>query len=320
MKVDKDILYRFFAGEHTFQEADAIADWLEEDPKHKKEFDRVYKVFVLSQMVLNSGTVARMQVSREERKMRTIRICGYVAVAAAAVVAGVLMNYSIFTAPAERLIEETMLVSEAQPGQRTDVTLSDGTRVVLNSGSRMEYPAIFNKGERKVILDGEAMFDVRHDKKHPFIVETFAYDVKVLGTKFDVVACSSSNEFSTALIEGMVSVMDKSGTDKAILLPSQMVSLENGSLKLSTLDNADAHLWTDGIISVAGVPFDELVRRMERCYGVRIVMETESVPVVRYRRMKLRISDGIEFALNAIQREADFRWRYDDLTRTYYIY
>lgn len=321
MKIDSRILNRFFAGEHTSQEADAIADWIESDPRHKEEFDRAYKVFVLSQMALTSGTVARMQIQKADRKSRILRLTGYAASIAAAVLLGVFINYQLSTKPAEKLIEDTMLVSEAQPGQRSNVILSDGTEIILNSGSRVEYPAIFRDGERRITLDGEAMFDVKHDAEHPFIVETYAYDIKVLGTRFDVIANRETQEFSTALLEGKVSVMDKAGEDKAILLPSQMVSLEEGTLQVSTIRNVqEEHLWTEGVLSVAGVPFDRLMKKMERCYGVRIVIDKEEMPTVGYRRMKVRISEGIEFALNALQRETDFEWRYDDLTQTYHIY
>lgn len=76
-------------------------------------------------------------------------------------------------------------VIEAPAGQHVRISLNDGSEVDLNSGSRLIYPSIFSGKERRVKLVGEARFDVSHNEKQPFIVETFAYDVRVLGTDFN---------------------------------------------------------------------------------------------------------------------------------------
>lgn len=292
-----------------------IADWIESDPSNQEMFNRELRYHL---MLIEASAVPAERRSVSKPLMPRHRIA-LAAGMAAALLAGAFLMWTLVTKPlAEESSQLLSLMTEA--GQRATVTLPDGTTVELNSGTTLEYPAVFSGKERRVRVDGEAMFDVASDSRKPFFVETFAYDVKVLGTRFNVIAEEQTGEFSTALIEGKVSIVDKVGVERAILLPSQVASKENNVLRLCNQDDADAYLWTEGIISVAGVPFDALVRRMERCYGVKIVMEKEEMPQVRYRRMKLRISDGIEFALNAIQRESDFNWRYDDLTCTYYIY
>ncbi|EKC56861.1 protein containing FecR protein domain protein, partial [human gut metagenome] len=62
------------------------------------------------------------------------------------------------------------------------MTLADGTLVHLNAGTTLEYPVVFSRKDRRVKLTGEALFEVAHNAKHPFIVETFATDLQVLGT------------------------------------------------------------------------------------------------------------------------------------------
>ena len=310
--ITSEILARFFEGRTTSEENNAIADWIESDPANQETFNRELQFHL---MLMHMP--ASVQTPRQ--KPHRTRLALYVGLAAS-FVAGIILCWFLAVAP---LSDEAsrMVAFHTDPGQRASLTLSDGTSVELNSASTLEYPAVFARGERRVRVEGEAMFDVAKVADKPFYVETFAYDVRVLGTKFNIIADEQTGEFSTALLEGKVSVMDKAGIDRAILLPSQMVSLEEGALKLSTIRNIEEeHLWTEGILSVAGVPFDKLVQRMERCYGVNIVVEKDKMPSVRYRRMKVRISDGIEFALNAIQRESDFEWHYDDLTHTYYIY
>lgn len=84
---------------------------------------------------------------------------------------------------------------QAPNGQRLKLTLPDGTGVQLNSGSVIEYPSVFGKDVRRIRLSGEAMFDVTHNEEQPFVVETFASDIRVLGTRFNVVANENASDF-----------------------------------------------------------------------------------------------------------------------------
>ena len=319
MKMDSHVIDRFFLRETTPGENEELAAWIEADPAHREDFDRAYDLFVVSQVLLGGKTASDVR----KRPVRNIRrFWGYaatVAAVAAALVAGVFFGRNHYSRPLLKTIEGTTLVSETQPGLRTTVFLSDGTRVDLNSGSRITYPAIFHGGERRVRLEGEAMFDVTKDAEHPFIVETYVYDVKVLGTRFDVVADQGRSRFSTALLEGSVLIQDKEEREAARLQQNQMVRLEKGKLVLSQMENQDAYLWTDGIVSVTGVPFDELLSQLERAYGVDIVMRRETVPEIHYAYLKFRISDGIEHALGILRRRCDFTYSYDEATGVYYI-
>lgn len=318
MNIDQDLFFKFFSREASVEETDALTAWLDEDPSRQEEFNKAYEMFMISQVVafadLDSKPATGVKAVRKRRWLT------YVASAAASVVIGMFINNYFFTRPIVETLDSTVLVSEAQPGQRTSVTLSDGTVVELNSNSRIEYPAIFHKGDRRVRLEGEAMFDVAPDREHPFVVETFAYDVKVLGTKFDVIADSKEKEFSTALLNGEVSIQDKSAKPLVTLRPNMMASMHEGRLVCSRLSDTDAYLWTDGVISAVGIPFDKLMRRFERCYGVNIDIASATLPEVRYVYFKVRISDGIDHALRLLQDGSDFNYRYEEETNTYIIY
>lgn len=317
MNINKDLLFRFFSRETTPQEADCITAWLKEDKEHEDEFNKSYELFVISQVMACADV--QKHTGRKNRR-RVLRWLPYVASVAVAVMLGMFINNALFTVPAIEKIDSTILVSEAQPGQRTKVILSDGTMVELNSGSRIEYPAIFHKGERRIRLEGEAMFDVAHDEDHPFIVETFAYDVKVLGTKFDVIADSQKKEFTTALLEGKVDIQDKSERSLVVLRPNMVATLHDGHLICSCITDHDAYLWTDGVISATGMTFCGLMDRFERCYGVNIEIASDELPEVRYVYFKLRISDGIDHALKMLQAASDFDYKYNEDTNTYIIY
>mgnify|MGYP000004802238 CR=1 FL=1 len=80
--------------------------------------------------------------------------------------------------------------------------LSDGTKVWLNSRTKIEYPAVFADKERRIKLDGEAYFQVAQNIHKPFIVQTPKGNVEVLGTQFNVESYSDDSTFATALMEG----------------------------------------------------------------------------------------------------------------------
>ena len=97
-------------------------------------------------------------------------------------------------------------------GKRTQITLSEGTKVWLNSGSKLVYPALFSGNRREVYIEGEAVFDVTHMQDKPFVVSTKGYDIKVLGTVFNVSAYSDDNFSRTVLEQGKIELIYRGTT------------------------------------------------------------------------------------------------------------
>lgn len=205
-------------------------------------------------------------------------------------------------------------------GQRINLTLQDGTSVWLNSGAEIEYPALFAGDTRQVRLKGTALFDVSHDAGHPFVVETYACRVEVLGTRFNVNADEQHGIFSTALLRGSVRVTPHDAPQPQVTLrPNEKVSLHDGRLTLGRADDPNEYLWTEGLISVSGCSFEELLHRLEHCYGVRFDVRLKEMP--QFEAVgKIRISDGIEHALDILQRNCDFEYAYDSQTNEITIY
>ena len=188
-------------------------------------------------------------------------------------------------------------------GERISMTLTDGTTVWLNSGTTLEYPAVFARGERRVKVTGEAMCDVR-----------------VLGTKFNVEANEEKGIFSADLLRGKVQVCNRTDrSDRITMEPNQTVHLENGKLQLHAQENADKLLWTDGILCITGMTFEEVMAKFERCYDINVEILRDDLPQIEFQRCKLRISEGIDHALAVLQHAADFRYERDITTNTLYI-
>lgn len=311
IEISDTLLFKFFLGETTNDETDRIAAWLEANPEeHQKYMNEVHEQFIMSIMsepdlVPESDTRLwyRLTHSRPVR-----RALGFAA--ALLVVAGV--SYLFYSSRMERLARIPTTI-EAPAGQHIRIALSDGTTVELNSRSRITYPALFTGKERRVHLEGEAMFDVEHDAGHPFIVETYACDVEVRGTRFNVLAESGLREFSTALFEGRVAVRNKMNDEQILMDPNTVVRLKDGHLHLSDLENHDNYLWTDGIISFGGDDFGQIIDKLRRYFDVNIEIQRNTLPEIKYKRLKVRTSEGVEHILRILQRSSDFTYEYNDL-------
>lgn len=113
-------------------------------------------------------------------------------------------------------------------GKRARIELSDGTRLVVNSQSKVVYPRRFKGDIRKIYTQGEVFLEVAHDKKHPFIVESEDFKLRVLGTKFNISNYRGSAT-NIVLVEGSVEVTDKN-EKKAQLAPHDLLNIADGSI------------------------------------------------------------------------------------------
>ena len=312
MKITEDILIRFLKCETTQDEEVAILDWLDADPENIKTLNSID--FQFNAAILHSETKAEPA----KKKSFLHRLIAY---SAAAVIAAVIaVGNGMYQVKKTRSEMESLMTSISVPaGQRICMTLQDGSRVWLNSGSTMEYPNIFREDCRTVKLSGEAFFDVTTDKERPFLIETFACNVEVLGTKFNIEANAVDSEFSTALLEGSVRLTENSTGSPMILKPGEKAELIQGRLRRSRITNPDEYLWTDGIISLQCDSFSELLKRLEKAYDVRFVVKLPNDPVVHCKG-KIRVSDGIEHAMEILRMGTDFEYEINHSSNEIYIH
>lgn len=158
-------------------------------------------------------------------------------------------------------------------GKTSEILLPDGTKVFLNSGSRLDYPDQFSGNTRKVMLVGEAYFEVKHDAKHPFLVQVNDLNIKDLGTRFNVSAYSADGSVETVLAEGKLSIkQNNSGLfDRATELePGQMASFDRQSSQITVknVDVRDYILWTQGMMKFESVDMSRIVKKLERFYNI----------------------------------------------------
>ena len=314
--MEKETLYRFFRGEASPDEERRVMEWLDADAQSRRTFDRERALFTALQLF--APIPAAKPAARSVVRGRIRRLAGYAVRLAAVIVLALGIGWGV-TSYHERNWAALTNRIVVPAGQRINLTLQDGTSVWLNSGAEFEYPALFAGSTREVRLKGTALFDVTHDEQHPFVVETYACRVEVLGTRFNVSADESNGEFSTSLFQGKVRVMSRSDRQQVTLRPNEKVSLQDGLLMVEAADDPNDYLWAEGQISVSGCTFGEILERFESCYGVRFDVRLSRMPRIEAIG-KIRISDGIEHALGILQRGCDFRYDYDAQTNVITIY
>jgi ferric-dicitrate binding protein FerR (iron transport regulator) len=171
-------------------------------------------------------------------------------------------------------LDNTYAEIRASEGSRVQFTLPDGSVGFLNGGSKLKYPVNFS-GNRNVSLIGEGYFEVAKDKKHPFTVQTKFADIQVFGTKFDVCAYESDYDVFTTLEEGSVKVFNKTEKTYSMLDPGQQNVISKSSGKMQNISvNTDLYTsWKDDMLKFNNSPFDEVVKKIERWYGVKVILD-----------------------------------------------
>ncbi|MFV8465058.1 FecR family protein [Flavobacterium sp. LB1P62] len=201
-------------------------------------------------------------------------------------------------------------------GKTFNVKLSDGTVVYLNSGTVLKYPVKFIKGmNREVFLDGEAYFDVRKDKLHPFIVNANAMNVKVLGTKFNVSSYKEDTEISTVLVEGSVSLSNDEKPNKKALLTPGYKGVWNKSSTGISLEKVDTKLYTDwmnGEVVFRKSTFNEIIKKLERSYNVTIQNNNRELDAVKINASFNKNIETIEEVISSLSKIQPFTYEIND--------
>lgn len=311
--MEKETLYRLFGNSASKAEKEAVKHWLEEAPAHHQQLLKERAFYDALMLVDEKKMAAAHRPAYNFRKLaqQTMKW-------AAVLLVAFISSYVFFNARQTAYDEATNTIS-VPAGQRVNLSLSDGTKVCLNAGSTFTYPALFAGNTRRVKLDGEAYFEVSANKENPFIVHTDVCDVEVLGTKFNVDASNKEKTFSAALMEGKVKVKNNILPSNVIYLsPNNKVTLSDGTLQVSNISDYDVYRWKEGLICFTNLNFVDLMKRIEKYYGIDLVVENPSLAKHSFSGT-FRIPDGIENLLRVLQKDVRFRYTRSEDGNVIYI-
>lgn len=311
--MEKTTLYKFFAGSASRAEKETVKAWLDENPDNRQRLleERAFYDAIMLADEKQMAAVRRPTITFRSLARLTMKW-------AAVILATFISTYFFFNARQDTFDIGTNTIT-VPPGQRVNLSLSDGTKVYLNAGSTFTYPSLFADNTRKVKLDGEAFFEVSPDKERPFVVHTQVCDVEVLGTKFNVDAYDKEKNFSAALMEGRIKVRNNNRPTHIVdLYPDQKVTLSGENLAVSHIADYDIYRWKDGLICFKDLNFIHLMKRIEKYYGIELVIENPSLSKHSFSGT-FRISDGIENLLRVLQKDVDYRYTRSEDGDTIYI-
>lgn len=172
------------------------------------------------------------------------------------------------------------LVVHADRGERSGVTLPDGTQVKLNAESSLSYTHDFGRELRQVNLEGEAYFEVTRNEDKPFVVHTKYLDIEVLGTSFNVYSYERENVMEMALISGRIKIQTCSEPSRVVYLKPNEKALfnkESGIITVEKTDNRFETAWLRGDLVFRSTTLSDVLAKLERRYGVNIHLNDSSL-------------------------------------------
>lgn len=183
-------------------------------------------------------------------------------------------------------------------GKRSRLTLSDGTTLHVNSGTRVVYPNRFTGDAREIYVNGEVFLDVTHNEKQPFIVRTSDIAVRVMGTRFNVQAYEEDAGTQVVLASGAVQITSNENSGKIDLIPSQMYDYKAGQASVMRVDVDKYISWVQGILYAEDERLDILMTKLSRYYGEEILFDERLVG--QKCTGKVDLKDDLEEVLNGL--------------------
>lgn len=169
---------------------------------------------------------------------------------------------------------------EVPRGGECQVVLDDGTKVWLNADSRLTYPVAFSAKERKVVLTGEAYFEVKKDTV-PFVVSTETGEIRVLGTSFGTSVYEGEISYTT-LVSGKVNFIAKDGKSEMLSPGEQVRVFASGQIEKRTVDVGEYVGWRHGLFIFKNKPLPEIMTMLERWYDVKVILQDENLKQLKF--------------------------------------
>ncbi|MBN1791394.1 MAG: FecR family protein [Bacteroidales bacterium] len=360
MKTNKDLtkidelLVSYLAGSADATERENVLTWIGSSPENKQYFEELRDVYISSKLSQSDSqyhvdtSLERIKArhyknlvldmekaDREKMRLFRLNLMKYAALVLLILSLGIVGFRYTRNKPV-MASSEIWNTIEAPFGSRARLTLADGTKVWLNAGSQLKYSSRFAQHNRKVILNGEAYFDVAKDEKNQFIVSTSQLDIKVFGTQFNVKAYDEENTIQTTLVEGSVTIERKGiggrGERTVTLNPNETATFfisgkevdmqakpiekedmqdkeSRNSEKLEILSNINPVVftsWKDSRWIIDSDPLSGLAVKLERRYNVKIIIDKKELR--EYKFSGTIKDETLEQVLNVIKLTAPINY------------
>ena len=198
-------------------------------------------------------------------------------------------------------------------GGEFSLELADGTRVWLNTESKLRYPVAFTGEERRVEMEGEVYFEVAKNREKPFVVTVNGVDIRVLGTSFNVSAYQE--DVVTTLVTGKVQL--KKGDEQVVLLPNQQAIWSDDKFKVKQVDARNYVLWKEGVFYFEDVDLETILDDMARWYNVNIFYVNPTLKKMKFS-VEIKRYEDINEILRRIEQTKRVKFEIKDRTINVY--
>jgi transmembrane sensor len=276
----QNIIKRYFRGQLSDDEYELLTEYLQDSnncqyfEQAKQEWDKNPE---FNETVRQNWNRLEYKINKQKptivKMPLTRRIWVQVASVAAILVLGLLLGSVVTYLLSGNQFNQEQLVFETPRGEKSMVTLPDGSEVWLNANSRLVYNS-FSANYRQVELKGEAFFKVARNEHAPFVVKTNECSVEVLGTTFNVMAYDEFGRKEITLLSGKVNV--HLGDDEQVLKPGQALILKDQKFQIVEVNASQSSVWVDNKFNFQNIPLSELMKRLENWYDVDITLDNRT--------------------------------------------
>ena len=179
--------------------------------------------------------------------------------------------------------ETPMQFAQTESGATKVINLEDGTVITLNENSTIQYPGSFGAEGRKVLLNGEAFFDVSSDPARPFEVQMDRANVKVLGTKFNIRNRANETTITVNVEEGKVQ-FSNTETRKGVLLTKGeegLLEKNNNQITEKVVDHKNASAWKTKTLTYKNTPLQTVIEDLEKVFNTKVTISNEAMQSCR---------------------------------------
>ncbi|MEI6277116.1 MAG: FecR domain-containing protein [Prolixibacteraceae bacterium] len=286
---DKDYLYNLmsleYSGQLDKQQNNDLQSWLEASPENLAEYKEIANLLSFSDRLVAMKKIdAGKDLMIVRKKLNQGGNSNRLLLTFQRIAAILILPLLVFTIWSPSHVKEmhqlsiAMRCAETSFGVRSQIQMSDGTLVWMNSGSKLTYPEYFDGDTREVKLTGEAYFQVKSDSEHPFYVDLNGYKIKATGTRFNISNYAGDKEISTFLEHGKVSMLMGSEEEHAepVTLNENQIIVLNKSHKSYKIQNTDGSKylgWIKGLLILKKDSINNVADRLGRWYNAEIVYD-----------------------------------------------
>lgn len=298
------IIQKYIQGKTSEEENLQLHQWIQQSPENKKRLfvekdiwdsygfhSNQKKYDATQELELLKKHIHHQKPSRSVQLNRILQIAAMLLIAFGL---GWSSQFILFS-PNSEIAGTTMQEIFVPKGLVNQIFLADGTRIWINSESRLSLPSVFATNERVVKLSGEAFFEVAKDKYRPFKVEVKGQQIKVFGTSFNIRAYDNSNKIETTLETGSIQLCV--GNQTTMLKPGEQ-SLFNRAEKQLVISKVDAisfSSWKDGRFEFQNEDLVEVFKVVERWYDVDITYDESTFRGMHFSGVIKRNKDVSHF-------------------------